>query len=1246
MAEGAQRSGPPRRGRGLIVGVLRSPVTLTAVLFAVLSSAASLVTSGYVADNRYEVYASPWSVVRRSLRVWDATRGFGAPREDVWLPTVLPSLVLRTLGASPAVTQRLVVAALLTMFGLGVVALVRRLYERRVGAVHVVAGVIAMFGPFTASFVVPSNLFAMSVISVWLTVIVIDGVRGHSPWATAAKAALLVLLAGNADLPGLSYAGVMILPAIAYLVAVERSASIRSTAAWLARALPLVVLCGAWPLAKAWIARDELAGRLAETELPSTSATTSSWSESLRGLGNWLSYFADGGRLAKPHTEIYFTSPLVVIATFALPAVAVATLWKSPWRARLLCAGWMVLGITVMVGGFSSAPAGDLISWSLDSNSVLNSFRNTYKAGGSLAVATAILAAVGIVTAVRAAARTDRRQGVATAIAAAVVVGTTAAPFMLGEMYHPDERAARVPGYWVEATDYLDGLDPRGRTLILPAASQAYYRWGYVGDDIFDAMLDRPHATPTGWMTSTAAAHVVLEQLALAAQEPNHRAGVLGAMLRRTGITEILLRNDLDWRRQGVARPAAFRALRDDPDLELVASFGATVTPLTGAGDDADDRYERSLPAVEVYAVRDSGGDVVVSDGRSLVVAGDAAAWPVLVQSGLMTATTPMSSSASMDDAALRAALADGARLVVTDSARRRVRRLAHHELQLSPTLAATQQLDRPPRVLGVEDVASMSVAWFADAEQIGGAYITFGGYRYDRRPALAFDQDPATMWGVPASPLAGRRPALTVTLRRPTVIESIDFLANVNDRGQAVTRSVRVDAGPEVGTIPVRIDQRGVGRLTLPDVPISRLTFVISGTTTLGPEIGFREIRIAGLDLREYISAPTDLVARLRSLDALDASVSFAFRRSSRPAAGLGDLSGRAESSEETVLARRFIVPKARTFRVAGRLLVDAVDIRRLASGPECRDVGLSVGPTPSANNRIAVRLALPPVVPTRATNSPVDVAFEACGGVALGEGEAFLRTVAGSAVDSVWLVPDNDEVGDPSVPIAVTPRSADVSDLRGSFEADRRVVLTLRQSFHRGWRLTADGATSSPFESGGMTAWRLDPAGRVEYRIFRPADRWLSVTIIVSLLAGAMCLVLVAAGRMRRADDCRAPSGRCTAEGSAGPAVDVARRRLVAGVAATVIGGLIIGPIAVPLGIGIVLAVWRVPAAREFVGLAPVGLIAAATVAVVLRDAPLSIVYPVALRGASDLVALAMAIVVHLIAVESIDTARPGVA
>jgi hypothetical protein len=70
-----------------------------------------------------------------------------------------------------------------------------------------------------------------------------------------------------------------------------------------------------------------LDANLDTTELPRTVASFSSWGESLRGMGSWLSYFLGGGATAS-NPSPFINNQLAVAASWIVPIAAVVSLWR------------------------------------------------------------------------------------------------------------------------------------------------------------------------------------------------------------------------------------------------------------------------------------------------------------------------------------------------------------------------------------------------------------------------------------------------------------------------------------------------------------------------------------------------------------------------------------------------------------------------------------------------------------------------------------------------------------------------------------------------------------------------------------------------------------------------------------------------------------------------------------------------------------------------------------------------------
>jgi arabinofuranan 3-O-arabinosyltransferase len=890
----------------------------------VLASAATL-TDGwgrYVGDNRFEQYWAPARRIARSFTTWDGTRGLGRVREDFWPGATAPIAALRALGLPPWLAEHLWHGVLIAAAGLGVVVLLRAL-RPRVGWEHLFAGLLYSFGPYSATFLLPSNLYLGYVLAPWLVLCTWQGLRAtdRSRWGWAAAFALLVFAGGNTDPPGVLFTGIPVLLTGLYLVGVERALPPRRALAWAAGTAGLCVAVSAAALTKVWIAADTFAQRLGDTESPQIANLASSWGESWRGMGFWLSYFQEDGGLSRPQGEVYFSSWWVVLATFVPPVLALGAVWLVRWRARLLFAAMVLGALVVMVGAHPVGdpfPFGDAVLWAYERFTLVSAFRGAYKAGSGLLLGVAVLFGVAVAAAARWGGARARVLGVLPVVLALLVVGVGAAPFASSGLYDPTRQMHDVPDYWTDALAAVDELSGDGRVLVLPSSTRTQYRWGWTGDDIFDALLARPHAVDTSVPLSTPEAADLLAALSDRITDDSYAEGSLPAVARRLGIQYVVLRNDLDWRRMGRPRPADLQELRADPGLRFVESFGGNGENTVGPDDDSEQAdQERSLPPVEVYEVLGAGDGLrAVARQAPVVVSGDGDAWAQLAELGLLEGTGPVRYTGSLSPDDTVAALEAGGQAVVTDTNRRRLTVVAGFEVDRSRTLAEDEDLDRPTRSL-FDGEGTESVARFEDAESIamGGNERTVDGYQPWNRPANAFDGDAGTAWITPRlEDPVGR--SVVVSFAEPTEVQTVQVTDSRELRPGSQVNRVRVELSDGTQEV-LELDQAGQGTLDL-DAPVETTSVrvrILGATGNVTAGLGLVDVDL-GLDLVEQVQVPDDLLREAdqdpRLATALaDAGLTYSFARS------IGD----GPVAEEQALRRRFRTPEGREYALSGRI-------------------------------------------------------------------------------------------------------------------------------------------------------------------------------------------------------------------------------------------------------------------------------------------------------------------------------------
>ncbi len=1079
------------------------PIAVVVALCALAATFASA-TGRYIGDNRFEVYWAPLELLGRHLAAWDTTRGLGRARWDFWPATAGAIAALRAIGLGPDAAERVWHAALLTSAGVGAAAALR-LFRPRIGVEHWFAAFLYGFGPFAAVYLLPTNLFVGHAFAPWFLVAFVTGVRGNRPLRWAALFALLWFVPGNMNYPALLFAALPLVPAALYLTLVERSVSWGRVIRWLGAAAGLTLLVSAAAFVtvrESSAINDE---NLALTETVREINRTSSWSESWRGLGFWGAYWGDSRGAILPQFARFFWWP-IVLATFLVPLAAVATLWRSRWRARILFAGILVLGLVLMVGAFpldDTTPYGRFLLWAFDSFPGILAVRSGHKAGVMVALGAAALAAVALAAVVaRARARAGGWRHPLPVIAAGVTVVIVLAgsfPFWTGRLYSPNDGVDDIPAYWDEAADDLDARPGDGRVLVLPSTALGAYTWGMSGDDIVEGLLERPSVARgllTKWSGTDEVANVVAGVDDYLNGE-DYEPGVLGPIARRLGIEYVLVRNDLDWATSKRPRPGTLDSLRDDPDLELVRTFGAAGENVAQV--DAVSAEEAALAPLELYRVRSYDGVARAETVPPLLVSGDGDAWPGLATSETLTQEGPILYTGAADTAELEAALEAGSPVVISDTNRRRVREIPIFDsiARSSYTLAEGQELRRPTQDLfdapGAESVAHFTDATRIEASSYGRPPLPQAYFR----PSNAFDGDPRTSWRVSPAFVDEDEQWVRVVFDGKRQVNGVELVAAQTKPSERSPDPMHVTAATVVlsdGTERSVDLVDGRGQVDFGGHRTDSVEVRIDGVGGTDPRpFGFSEITIDDLDLREAIQVPDDLLReaeetpRLRAL--LEAApLTYQFSRLER----LDD------HAVEPTIHRRFRTLDDRAFVLQGRLDGDS-----LTAPDQCRDIGLTIDDRPVA---------------VRADDRPSS--FVACEPVQLAPGWHTLRTEREPSVRRVWLrdVAEDREDGEQ---VAGGSDAALVDLGRDDLTVDATLespgVIISGQSSDEGWDATIDGEDPGRQQSlDGQAAWPVD-AGEHRLEVEHGSQTAYRVALAVTGIGLVLCLYLLVRGRWR---------------------------------------------------------------------------------------------------------------------------------
>src|SRR4051794_2367675 len=397
-------------------------------------------------------------------------------------------------GLAPWLVQRLWLGTLYALAAWGVGKLLDALLDRERGVAHWVAAAAFVLNPYVLTYTsrVSVTLLAYAALP-WLLLCVHRGLReDRRRWAWPAAMALIVTASGGGVNAAVT-AFALLAPLL--LLVYEPALGLvpwRVARAFAWRAALLGVVTSLWWLLPLAVQARYGLPFLQYTEQAGTIWDTTSLSESLRGMGFWLSYagVGYGGRLA-PYTSdahvLVFSAP-VVVATLLVPALALGGFAATRrWRYAPFFLALALLGALLMFAGFpEGTPLRDALTWAYNRAGVVQFLRTTYKAGPLLALGVAMLAGVFA---------RSRPAWVVGALAVLLVVGSW--PLWRGRAVD-DQLAFDVPAAWHDAAADLDArLGDDARAMVLPGQLFAHYAWGGTVDPILPALTGKPVAVRT-----------------------------------------------------------------------------------------------------------------------------------------------------------------------------------------------------------------------------------------------------------------------------------------------------------------------------------------------------------------------------------------------------------------------------------------------------------------------------------------------------------------------------------------------------------------------------------------------------------------------------------------------------------------------------------------------------------------------------------------------------------------------------
>ncbi len=884
------------------------------------------------ADTKINLHVDPGRFLADVASMWTSTGQLGDVQTGQQAGYLFPMgpffAAGHAIGLPDWVVQRLWLGAVLAVAAIGAAHLIGLLLERRSAPAQLAAGAVVLLNPFVVTYANRTTVTFLAYAALpWLMVAVYRAVREPRGWRWPAIIALLITASGG-GVNGAVTAWMLLGPAL--LALHEWATGVidrRGITALAIRVVLLSALASLWWVIPAYIQSSYGISFLHFTEQPGTVWGTTSATESLRLMSFWLSYVGIGfAGKAIPYFDdshtLLFSVP-VVIASLLLPAAALGSfLWARGRRYGPFLLGLALVAVMVMQVGFpEGTPLRHGLTFTYNHVSAVQFLRASYKAAPLLAIALAGLVGIGADELwCRLGTRTSavwRRAG--TAVAGVVILAVGAWPLSSGRAQDAQVSYRAVPAAWRQAAGQLDRqLPANSRAMVLPGDLFSFYSWGGTVDPILPALSRRPVAERAEVPYSDLRATDLLWTIDGLVHQQRLLPGQLSPLLSLIGVRSVITATDDDLARSDAPAPAdAAAQLSAQPGFARPArSYGpARRFAPTSPGPAV------SLPQVRRYDLPAARGLVRVEPrAQPVVVDGSADALAGLAAFGALPSDRALLYAADLDPAQLRAQLAAGGQLVVSDSNRRQAFVTGSLEQNAGAVLTQSQDVSADGLILDPfgDGADAQTVATYSGVRSVEAPSDPEVAQFPEHQPFSAIDGSASTAWLADPTLGPGDR-WLQVDFDAPRSVPYVELLP-YGDAGGRVTQ-VQI-AGRAFAVHP------GWNRLALGLRGASNLRVTLSGVSAPARGApagagGIAELRIPGVSASEALRLPVDATRAVAGANLSSTGLSYLFERVTGDDPYQRDLAHGPYSARdvtqpgdaEQTMRRVFEVPATRSF-------------------------------------------------------------------------------------------------------------------------------------------------------------------------------------------------------------------------------------------------------------------------------------------------------------------------------------------